>query len=409
MKKFLLMISAVLLTVSALAQQVTNLSDVKDGYYRVYAVKGKRYLSLLDNKGWAKRSGANPVADLYAIRTLLDNSDNHIVSNPATVIRITPSSTEYTCSAQGTSINNFTSYKFKISKSGNAFIISAEAAGVGKSILAEGRLYSDEKDAYLPDSGVVSSQGANFSDGSRDLYLYKVSSSDANSYFGFAPDVNVGSKYYQTTYFAFPFKLASGSKATVYRVTKVLGSSAIIEPFGANDVVPAATPLLVESSSNNAADNKVDLQLTGGSASGTNLLAGVYFRYVYTDNAKAGAPSSSNSNHRNLTKFDASSMRVLGSSNGSAVFTTASTPDYIIPANSAYLKVPAGTATELKIRTKVEYTRATKDVNMDATVDISDVQTVINEMPTNASYCDVNSDGIVDISDVQSVINNINM
>ena len=403
------MISAVLLTVSALAQQVTNLSDVKDGYYRVYAVKGKRYLSLLDNKGWAKRSGANAVADLYAIRTLLDNSDNHIVSNPATVIRITPSSTEYTCSAQGTSINNITSYKFKISKSGNAFIISAEAAGVGKSILAEGRLYSDEKDAYLPDSGVVSSQGANFSDGSRDLYLYKVSSSDANSYFGFAPDVNVGSKYYQTTYFAFPFKLASGSKATVYRVTKVLGSSAIIEPFGANDVVPAATPLLVESSSNNAADNKVDLQLTGGSASGTNLLAGVYFRYVYTDNAKAGAPSSSNSNHRNLTKFDASSMRVLGSSNGSAVFTTASTPDYIIPANSAYLKVPAGTATELKIQTKVEYTRATKDVNMDATVDISDVQTVINEMPTNASYCDVNSDGIVDISDVQSVINNINM
>lgn len=404
------MISAVLLTVSALAQQVTNLSDVKDGYYRVYAVKGKRYLSLLDNKGWAKRSGANPVADLYAIRTLLDNSDNHIVSNPATVIRITPSSTEYTCSAQGTSINNFTSYKFKISKSGNAFIISAEAAGVGKSILAEGRLYSDEKDAYLPDSGVVSSQGANFSDGSRDLYLYKVSSSDANSYFGFAPDVNVGSKYYQTTYFAFPFKLASGSKATVYRVTKVLGSSAIIEPFGANDVVPAATPLLVESSSNNAADNKVDLQLTGGSASGTNLLAGVYFRYVYTDNAKAGAPSSSNSNHRNLTKFDASSMRVLGSSNGSAVFKTVhSDPDkpYYIPANSAYLKVPVGTAAELKIMTEKEY-YAKYDLNSDGAIDISDLTLVYEAMGSqyNNKY-DLNNDGVVDISDLTISYENI--
>lgn len=367
MKKLFSLLFVFLLAVSVKAQTFS-------GYYRIWNDYSKRYLALLDNKGWAKASTGGLDYDLYAIRTLLDNDTNRIVSNPAAVIYISGKTNAYDCAAQGTSLNELTSRTFQIRQLyqggkpvAGKYQIRAEESSIGAVVLY-GMDYFVNNEAQA-DSGNVGAHSTNGIVVARTYWHLDPISSSSSCYFGFTPSVQANGKYYQTFYAGFPFKVVS-SGLTVYYVSGIFNGKAVIKPYAAGETIPAETPVLVESSSSSAANNKVELLVSTAAAPADNLLKGVFFNYTYDDYATY-TPSSANRVHNNRTAYNASTMRLLRvNSEGKLVFgkVTEGDSDYApyIAANSAYLSVSASAPDELPVMTYAEYLTGIDRVTTDA-------------------------------------------
>lgn len=379
---------------------------ITSGYYRVQCKDSKRYLALLDDKGFVHKvtSGDGVDADLFAIRSLKDTTYNQISSNPATIIYISTDDNGSICYAQGTSTWKIAKYYFSIGwvQGKSAYNITATERSLHSSLaLIENPYWDEDAGKAKADSGFVDHQPAN-GGGSRFWNVKALNTSD--NYFGFVPTTKVGDKYYQTFYAAFPFTVASG--VTVYSVYTVFNGKAVLKPFGAGETIPGGMPVLVECSSNDAKSNLVTPVGTPivGVASNLpqNSLKGVYFNYYY-------AASGESKKHDNRVAYDGNTMRVLGvGANGKLAFVKSSTLTYL-PANKAYLSVENGTPDNVETISYSDYSsyKLKGDVNMDGYTDVSDVQTVINAMSTTVDGCDLNNDGYVDISDVQYVINHM--
>lgn len=359
MKRILLSLAVCLVTIGASAQwKSANLSN---GYYRVMNSVSKRYMALLDNQGHASYDRGGVDADLYAIRTLADNSDNKITSNPATVVYVKKINGGYSCEAQGTSSEKLTSYAFLITQRGTDYRFSAEKPGVARVVLNEEDQY-DMKGKVMADSGSLKTSG-------RDRREWKITpiSSSSNNYFGFSPTIEANGKYYQTFYADFSFKIAS-SGVKAYYVYSLWDHKAVLKEFAEGDVVPAATPLLIECSSKNSADNKVDIVLPGTQTATVehNQLSGIYFKYEII----GVSPE-----HHNFTPYDPVHMRVLRvGADGKPVFKKVSDLEYL-PANKAYLTVPADYPDEISVMSFSDFTAGVKNVKVDKKVN-DDVYTL---------------------------------
>lgn len=327
--------------------------SLDEGFYRVQNVANNRYLALLDNKGYARRNGSSIDADLFALRSL--NDTNKIMSNPATIVHLMKSGSNYICSAQGTSTKDITSYAFTLVKYAKGTAITVNASSYGKAILTEYDYQTPDKivdgervwGVTLPDSGLVGQTGSTTGK-NRIFWRFTKIDASTNNYVGFAPTLAVGGKYYDTFYAEFPFKVLSDG-VTVYSVYTIYDGKAVLKPFAAGDIVPGGTPVLVECSSSQDSSNKIVPQLTKGAALSQNQLKGVYFNY-YCDKITSKV-------HDHRTKYDASTMRVLGVSDGKLAFVKASDLTYL-PANKAYLSVPAGTADVLGVMSYNDYVAA---------------------------------------------------
>lgn len=354
MKKLFTLFITMLLMLSAEAQSFS-------GYYRIWNDRSKRYLSLLDNKGWAKASNGGLIYDLFAIRGLLNNDINKIESNPATIIFISGQENAYNCSSQGTSTQSITSRTFQIRQyrqNGKAvaglYHIRAEESGAAV-VLYETNDIDDYTDLDKPDSGLVVTSG---SASSANWHFEKVAANTDN-YFGFSPTLQANGKYYQTFYAGFSFKVVS-SGVTVYYVSALYNGKAVIRPYASSAVIPAKTPVLVECSSSSAANNQIELLTSTASAPTDNLLKGVFFDYSYGDYIHI-KPSSSNTSHFNRTSYVPSTMRLLRVNNaGELVFDKVlegeDSYEPYIAANTAYLTVPSSTTDELPLMSYTDYT-----------------------------------------------------
>lgn len=335
MKRFLFFLFGILLSYPVFAQ-------VPDGFYRVKNYGSGRYCYVTDNKGHVYTTSTT--VDVEAIE--LWRSFDKAVSDPATIIYIKKEDSQYDLQAQGTSTKNLIdecvnllyradmgAYKCGGSYKGfTKWLCDAETENIDYGYMCDGYGGLDAKYSYWN--------------------IIPVTTED-DAYFGVKPDIDVDGTYYKSMYASFPFSFAS-SDMKAYYVSKVWGNAAVISEIK-DGIVPAETPVIITCSSADPSDNRLDIALNSAANISGNLLSGNYFmRNV-------------NGNHKNVTVYDAATMRLFGTtSDGKAGFVTSS--ESYLPANSAYLKVSAGAPAELRLMTEEEFAAGITEIRAGATV-----------------------------------------
>lgn len=311
MKKLLLFALSALFALPVLAE----LNG--DGYYHVQNAFTKRYAYLTDNKG--SYSISTSTADVGALQLFAD--PERVLSDPSTVFYIesAPQGNDYyDICGQGTSIHSFMNEYLSIYPDRKpydgqpTYSVYATKMGLVKYL-------GDIWNRMDEDEGLASV------DGSGDVCRWYFHPIDATSdhYFGVAPTIEAGGKYYAPMFAAFPFS-AYSEDVKFYTVNEIdpRGAAIINEIEG---TVPSSTPVIIECSTSQPSSNRLNI---GGSPDRLdgNLLNGVYF-----DNPLPNR-------HYNRTPFDQETMRVLGiGSDGRPAFVRG---DYeFIPRNQAYLQL----------------------------------------------------------------------
>lgn len=306
----------------------------EDGYYRVENVQSHRYVYVLDNKGSIDFHATT--ADLGALE--LWTGEDRAVSDPATVIYMTAVDSkrrDFDFKAQGTGVVEMIDYPVSVqlvSGTTDQYRIFGRNSGVTRYI-GDDAEYEGEK------GRMGSTQPANSAWVKWHIHPIHV---DNPYYFGVTPTITVGEKHYCSFFAEFPFTPVSEGMSVFY-VSKVdLDKGvAVIKPV--EGTVPAATPVIIRTTSALPSGNKLNLGGTAGKIT-DNVLKGVYFK-------------NESYSHNNVTTYDKETMRLFGTAaDGSLAFVT--TEDKYLPRNKAYISVPAGAPAELKLMTEEEYITA---------------------------------------------------
>ena len=336
MKKFTILSLCLALAGSLSAQLNGN------GYYRIRNAATGRYISLVNNKVDSQNKDmwqvANSGSHVYALKTTKPFSK--VVSDPGSILYIEQSSDGYILRGQGMDTQALTGRYLKIYNSRNvadAYWLYATESGTA--------VYLKDTQDALDNTGNTGYVLVSTSRAEAEVDWNLVPVDDDDQFLGIMPEVSVGGKHYATIYAGFPFSLSAGMKA--YYVKQVETAAAELAEV-TESVIPAATPVIIECSSENPADNKLTL-LTGQQAAlQGNLLKGLYFSYVMMSVRGGEATTDLANQLRNVVPYDAETMRVLGEVDGALGFVKASDLKYL-PANKAYLTVPATAADQLKL------------------------------------------------------------
>lgn len=309
-----------------------------DGYYRVQNVTTGRYISLVDNKSNTEVATTEP--DMGALISIM-NFEN-VVDDPSTIIYIeyqgvnSSSNNYYNLYAQGVDVYSILSYW--------VYIMPYTKAGdyYGK-YRAWGEAYGSN--FYICDNTNTTKEESTILCNSTNKYwdILPVSADSEDNYFAVTPTLNVGDKYYAVLYCSFAYKAASDG-LRFYYVSKISGDRALYSEI--EGTVPAGTPVIVECSSADYSDNRLEIVSSDDSAPTDNLMSGVYFHSYKTK-------------HVNLTMYDSETMRILGIlSDGSIGFYKADESDFTytysaetgsFPANYVYLNVSSDDSDELAL------------------------------------------------------------
>lgn len=345
---------------AALCMTVPAHSQINgDGYYRVQNYATGRYVSIIHNTSHTEY--VTTQADLNALRTFKQWSK--VESDPSTII--------YFKEVGSGTLNGKTYKTYDLYGQGtNTYSIINYHVGVidvsGKYrcfVIYEGTQYLSEKSAPSTDdvNHLYIGNSATYN------WNVKPLSSSSDNYFGVKPTVTSGGKYYATMYSDFGFKPAATSKdMKAYYVDRIWNGNVVVREIEGD--VPAYTPVIFECSSLNASDNKLDIAKNNAKLPSDNQLTGVFF---CIDNGQ--------SFHKDFVAYDPETMRVLGEcSDGRIGFVQKTAADFpseyplfipkgAIPANTAYLKVPAGSPAELPLMSYEEYTSGITGVEADKT------------------------------------------
>ena len=305
-----------------------QLAPEKYKYYRVQNTSTKRYVSVRDNVGSV--SVSKKTADVKAVE-MVSGFDN-VVSDPATIIGLTDKGANYyDFSAQGTRVSDIIKKTNVIIKpvTDDSYLVYVTYKGSAGGMTG----YAN---AYLTDPGSDIAVGYADSESSarkgNGIWSVIPVANDGSNYFGVNMDLNANGKYYTTLYTDFPYQLSEGMKA--YVVSEIDGGKVNLEDI--SPYVPAETPVILESGSSSASDNKLQpLATTVNSSFTANNLKGVYFNHDVGDK------------HTVRTAFAKTTMRLLNVKDGEIVFVDEG--DAYIPANTAYLNVASGSSSTLTI------------------------------------------------------------
>ena len=305
-----------------------QLAPEKYKYYRVQNTSTKRYVSVRDNVGSV--SVSSKTADVKAVEMV--SGFNNVVSDPATIIGLTDKGANYyDFSAQGTRVSDIIKKTNVIIKpvTDDSYLVYVTYKGSAGGMTG----YAN---AYLTDPGSDIAVGYADSESSarkgNGIWSVIPVANDGSNYFGVNMDLNANGKYYTTLYTDFPYQLSEGMKA--YVVSEIDGGKVNLEDI--SPYVPAETPVILESGSSSASDNKLQpLATTVNSSFTANNLKGVYFNHDAGDK------------HTVRTAFAKTTMRLLNVKDGEIVFVDEG--DAYIPANTAYLNVASGSSSTLTI------------------------------------------------------------
>lgn len=398
MKRKLTLAILTLVAASASAQLIKN------GFYRIKNYGSNRYAYVYDSSGSVNL--ANYSADMGAI--YLHNDANRRLSDPASVVYGSSHGTYskdgkayelYDLQSQGTGINQIIKYYITVQTGvypGTYWVFQPNYNMY---------LWDGVSTTYYPNSYITTTSGTK--NQYRCWNIYPVDSS-TDEYLGIAPNANMkaGSKYYKPYYLGFAMDfLSSGMKA--YYVKDVKSDAVIIKEL--IGTIPAATPIIVECSSAEATNNRVNLQYKNIAAITDNKLTGNYFCYE-------------NHGPTAYSLYDANTMRVLAVKNGklhyvvdtnhehTTLLTIEKKSNYYLNANESYLKVPAGSPAELPVMTEAEYealhpSAKKGDINGDGLTNSTDVALLYRyiaagKKASEVPAADVNKDGLINSTDV---------
>lgn len=302
---------------------LTAFADL-DGFYRVQNAFTKRYAYLLDNHG--SYSVGSTTADVGAIELYKDLQRRY--TDPASILYISKVDGDkysYYVSGQSTSVYGMLGTYLKLYPADVYDGAQTYKAYASKSGLT--KYLSDNRTDNNRDKGMTSVDDPKTDKEARRLWYIKPIDADTDEYFGIAPTVTAGGKYYYPFFADLAYKAKSEGMA-FYIVTD-------IDPVGAvvvkklDGAVSLGVPIIIECSNPLPSDNRLSIGFFSSEYANTegNKLAGVYF-----DN------DAEDKRHYNRTPFDKNSMRVLGEVDGKLAFVRG---DYdFIPRNQAYLPLP---------------------------------------------------------------------
>lgn len=338
MKRFSFFLFSILLSYSVCAQTTVN-----DGFYRVKNYGSGRYCYVTDDKGYFYT--ISNTVDVQAIE--LWRGFDKAVSDPSTIIYIKKVNSQYDLQAQGTStkklIDQYVTLAYR--KEMDAYKCGGTASGFTK-WLCDTRMSDSYDEGSMRD-------GFPGLDAKYTYWTIIPVTTEDDAYFGVKPDFDIDGTYYKSMYASFPFSFYSAGMKAFY-ISKVWGDMAVISEVK-DGMVPAETPVIIACSSASPSDNRLSIGQNAASNVSGNLLSGNYFK------------REQEGNHKNVSVYDATTMRLLGTtSDGKAGFVTSS--ETYLPANSAYLKVPAGTPAELRLVTEEEFAAGITEIGTDATI-----------------------------------------
>lgn len=350
MKKTILSLALACLTgLSAQAQLNGN------GYYRIQNAITKRYMSLTDNQSGGLEYASSSI-EAAALMTIMNWEE--VSSDPGTIFYIEKVGKEYNIKGQGSDMHNMTGYYIRLEQKGNYYWATQTQKGVTVYLNDDWDFTKGENLGYVLSIG---------SDAK--VWSIKPVNTD-NNYLGVKPTVKANGKYYASFYAGYPVSAASEG-ITFYYISNVDENNGVVKYKKIEGTVPAATPVLIECSSDNPADNKLKVETQDAAKIQGNKLTGTYFGIgsILTD-------------HYNFIKFDANSMRYLGvGANGELTFNNSdkymsnvyekdpneNDPELFpivkaIPHNTGFLKVSSNCPKELKMELE---TSGIKDIVAD--------------------------------------------
>jgi hypothetical protein len=386
MKKAKLLLLSVLCTVAAHAQ-LGN-----DGYYRIQNVVTSNYISPSDNYGYHEEG--TTIVDVSALKTI---KEEDVISDPGSVIYIKQEgSNQYNLLGQG--------YQTKDVFPGYPYLsIWDNGDNSYKAYVTEGAI-----SVYLVEGQGQCATGKN---GKLDKANWYIKPMSSENYFGVKADIENGNgEYFKSFFAAFPFTVASdGLKA--YTIANIDEKGAVVTIAEAEGEVAGATPVIFKALNNVAADNLLTIG-EGEPAMATVEEYNEYTKQIDLANGAHGAffCNPVQGDHRNVIKYDPSTMRVLGTdAQGNLAFVKA----YLeyIPANTAFIKVTAGSAdTFLVIEEGQVLPQVVGDLDHDNNVTIADY-VLISQMAqgiiTPTLEGDLNGDGEVTVADARILYNMI--
>ena len=312
------------------------------GYYRIWnaavlAKKKEKAFCCVTYNAYYMNTAAGTQQDIDAIPLY---PEQYSFTDPAAIIYVQmPDAThKFDLMAQGVSVSKILDGS-SLSLSGNTdgnYVLTGKVKGVDSPVYST----SYKTGFYGPRHYILTSANSDVS------YKYwgadKVDSESATNYFGVKPTLSAKGKYYAPYYVSFPFEPASDGMK-VYYVSKMTKGGYTLEEI--QGIVPAATPVLIECSSDDPSKNRLRLHEPGtaGTAVVGNKLQGIYFC-----NPDLGIGLYKNC----VTQFNPQTMRIWNVENGELVLSNngsslleaevAQGVKYVcLNANQSYLTVPA--------------------------------------------------------------------
>lgn len=356
------------------------------GFYRIKNQGGaSRYIAITNDRASEESKNFKPeigsTFSQYVTTEALKATKNKDY-NPGTIIYVDGTTSGLTLEAQGINTDEllkkygYTGYQLKMSSKGELY---TSYQGYQIDLVDLGYAASDKvSDTYcgVATLGFIRDEVVS----SYALWDF-VKIDNENEFFGIYPNegIETGGKFYTTLYTTFAYQLREGTKA--YYIDQHNYSKNIAEPIARlqeikDGRIPAKTPVIIECSSNNVANNKVTLLNETLSPISGNELKGREFCFIPTERE--------DQNMKNALLFDSGKMRVLGlldvkrdNSNGNIVeaklgFVNDANNNYCnsltlnkgyIPANKVYLPINSSDATAtakgIKLLLPEEYAVAT--------------------------------------------------
>lgn len=343
--------------VTMLCTLVAHAQISDDGFYRVRNYGSDRFIYITDKFGSYDMN--RDIGDFSALQLWREKD---VISDVSTVIYITKKGENlYDLQGQGTGIYKLISryvnvYRTTSGVYKDTYQVYATEKGVTKYL-------TDNESSEVPD-GTLGTSGTG---AYRQWEVLPVSVESEDNYFGITPTITIGEKYYYPMYASFDFDLVSeGMKAYV---VKTQPPYYYIEEY--KGIVPAGSAVIIECSSPNATDNRINLRPASNSSISDNLLKGVYF-------CNPGRETIDQRDYDSKwfpgIEFDPSTMRVLGvTSEGKLGLVSSSdnltyykrTKKYYLPANQAYLPCEVSVASELRLYDKGDVPTAVDEVAAD--------------------------------------------
>lgn len=311
-----------------------------DGYYRVKNVASGRYITVKDNRGSVNVGTTS--ADMGAVQ--LYKGFDIVESDPSSILYIdNVGDGNYKFHSQGTDTYEIIGYYLKLKQNSDGSYKAYQGNSMMVMYLGDGETSS------VVDSRLVTNAKGKY----RDWYIFPVSSSSSDNYFGVDPEVKASDAYYASFYASFPFSTVS-DQMKVYYIDKVDKGMAVYKEVS-NGNVPAAAPVFIKCVSESPSDNRLNITSNKASSLSSNKLSGVYFC------------NRTNDNHKNLTAYNAETMRVLGTTSDGKLAYVKADIEYL-PANKSYLTVPAGSPDVITVVSEEEYNEVLQEQQKTYTV-----------------------------------------